>query len=110
MTFGEKDRDDSVVEIARFSLASAKAVKISSLPVSAALEQRLRATTFAVQMTWGQVINGRKPSDRWRKKFLNLYNLATKDQKFPGGRASVDLRLLKLSWEILGCICGIELL
>ena len=92
MTFGEKDRDDSVEEIARFSSASAKAVKISSLPVSAALKQKLRATTFAVQMTWGQVINGRKPADRWRKKFLNLYNLATKDQKFPGGRASVDLR------------------
>ena len=81
---------NSPEEETKYSAAEAKAARIAALPVSCALKQRLCAT--ATKVSWGEVINGRRPMVQYCQHFLKLYNDSTKSKGFGGVRASTDLR------------------
>ena len=77
---------------ARHTEARKRAVKISRLPIAASLKARLAATVYATKACWGLFLNGRKALAKTCDSHFQHYNRACKSDKFPGGRASNDLR------------------
>ena len=80
-------------------------MKISQLPIAANLKARLAATVFATKASWGLFFNGRKALSKTCGVHFQHYNRACKSDKFPGGRASNDLR----SVFFLGHSCDLNL-
>ncbi len=89
----------------RLTEAQERAVKISQLPIAANLKARLAATVFATKASWGLFFNGRKALSKTCGVHFQHYKRACKSDKFPGGRASNDLR----SVFFLGHSCDLNL-
>ncbi len=81
-TLAHTKRSNSPEEETKYSAAEAKAARIAALPVSCALKQRLCATVLATKVSWGEVINGRRPMVQYCQQFPEALQRLHERQRF----------------------------